>query len=172
MGLFSRHRDPITEVRVDWQAVVVDLVRGTCDSTTLGEPPRPIDFFSEHLHRGDTFRDERHGLELGVREGRLDSIAVDIERFPGRLEIGGRKIDIASLVSEPALLALLGDPWWRDEDEDEVILFYEDGRGERQFELSKDGVLKFVTMLRTPLMADPEQRRAYGVTRPWPAEGR
>jgi hypothetical protein len=169
MGLFSsRRRPPVPAVQVDWQAVVVDVGRSRCDTTTLGEPPRPVDFFSEPLLHRDVFQDEQHGLELGTGEAGLDYIVVDVARFPGRFKLDGRAIDLGLQTTESEIRALLGEPWWRDEDEDEVILFYEDGRVERQFELTKSGTLTVITLMLSPLMADREQRKAYGVTKPWP----
>ncbi len=70
--------------------------------------------------------------------------------------------------TERGLIAIFGSPYWRDQDEDEVILFYEFGEYEWQIEMSlKDRLSVFV--IAPPILADPQQRAAYSVTKPWPA---
>jgi hypothetical protein len=57
-----------------------------------------------------------------------------------------------------------------DEDEDEILFFYERAGVELQLEFAGKETLSGVVMTGQPLMADPEQRRAYKVTAPWPPD--
>ena len=71
--------------------------------------------------------------------------------------------------SESDVQALFGQPYWRDQDEDEIILFYEFPGVEWQIEFDLVGALKHLRVGR-PLLADAEQRAAYGVTKHWPPD--
>lgn len=64
-------------------------------------------------------------------------------------------------------LKIFGEPYWRDADNDETILFFEHGEIEWQVELGADGRLQAL-VIGEPILADREQRAAYRVTRPWP----
>lgn len=59
-------------------------------------------------------------------------------------------------------------PWWKDEDEQEIILFYEFPWIEWQVEFYPDGSFKRINVTSKPLLECSEQRRAYSVTKPWP----
>ena len=63
---------------------------------------------------------------------------------------------------------LVGPPYWRDEDADELILFYEFPNLEWQIEFSLDGSFNRVNVTCNPLLADETQRKAYRVDKPWP----
>ncbi len=89
-------------------------------------------------------------------------------RFSGWFRYRGRRLDLSEETTERELIAFFGSPYWRDQDEDEVIPFYEFGECEWQIEMSlKDWLSVFV--IAPPILADPQQRAAYGVTKPWPA---
>jgi hypothetical protein len=153
---------------LDWSTTVVDLSRFRCGRTALGEILSGVDVYQQALEDDDVLEDEPNGVELGTAKARLDYVYIDIRHFPGRFLAGGNEVAIGLDTSEAEVCSLLGEPWWRDEDEDEILLFYEDARGELQVELTKEGTLRQINLLHQPLMADPEQRAAYGVTKPWP----
>ena len=87
--------------------------------------------------------------------------------FPGRVIHKGQAIALGPGTSESLLIQEFGEPYWRDMDEDEILLFYEFGLVEWQFEVGLDGGVRAL-VIGPPLLADPEQRRAYGVTTDWP----
>lgn len=95
---------------------------------------------------------------------------LDYDAFQGSLFIGQKKILLTRSNGAKAIAALFGDPYWKDEDDEgEVILFYErPGEVEWQFELGDRTSLKALNVLTPPLLKDPLQRQAYGVTAPWP----
>lgn len=87
--------------------------------------------------------------------------------FGGECRLGEQRISLAGM-TETRWTAELGECYWRDEDEDEVILFYEFPYHEWQVEFTRAGALKCIIVTGSPLMADEAQRKAYRVTRPWP----
>jgi len=91
--------------------------------------------------------------------------------YSGVCRARGAIVRLAPEVTEGELILALGPAYWRDSDEDELLLFYEHGDVEWQFELTADGRLKALLIVTPPLLADEEQRRAYGVTGPWPPSG-
>jgi len=64
----------------------------------------------------------------------------------------------------------LGAPYWIDRDDEEQILFFEFGSHEIQIEQTLDGRNKRMILTTLPLMANEEQRQAYGVDKPWPPQ--
>jgi hypothetical protein len=91
-----------------------------------------------------------------------------VGRFAGRFRHRDGEVRLNPTTTVEEVLARLGEPYWRNEDEDEVILFYEDDPVETQFEFPDKKHLGFITILMPPLLADPIQHKAYGVTKPWP----
>src|SRR5687767_2745203 len=59
--------------------------------------------------------------------------------YPGSVSLRGEILAFGPETTELDLRRLLGAPYWRDEDEDEILLFYEPGEVEWQIELSKNG---------------------------------
>jgi hypothetical protein len=89
--------------------------------------------------------------------------------FRGRIVFEGREVVLTGITIE-RFLERFGKCYWRDNDKDETILFYELPEREWQVEFDAQGVLKRLIVTDQPLMADPPQRAAYGVTKPWPPE--
>lgn len=87
--------------------------------------------------------------------------------YPGECRFGNQPLVLAD-VTEPLLRDAMGEPYWRDEDDAEVILFYEYPYHELQIELTREGRLQCIGITSFPLMANQEQREAYGVTQAWP----
>jgi hypothetical protein len=87
--------------------------------------------------------------------------------FVGSFQYCGRPLRLSKELSESDIHSLFGKPYWRDQDEDEIILFYEFPNCEWQLELDLDGFLKYLR-IGSQLLADAEQRVAYAVTKPWP----
>ena len=112
--------------------------------------------------------DACRGFYAEIKNAVLDTFSIDVEKFSGRIVFNGRSVPDQRSLSEEDVQALLGAPYWRDEDDDEIILFYENNGLETQFEFSGKRRMSHLIFTRQPLMADNEQRRLYGVTKPWP----
>lgn len=121
------------------------------------------------------------GLAVGVQRGRIasydlwwrDSLEQGFQPYAGTVLRDGRPLALGTATTEAGLVLALGEPYWRDHDEEETILFYElkDWRGdftERQIELDAEGRLTALLVVAQPLLADEAQRRGYGVDRGWP----
>ena len=113
------------------------------------------------------------GMEIGLEEGRMSSLRLvwvkdeGFHPFGGTVKWQGTVLSLGPMTTEEQLLSLFGEPYWRDEDEQEILLFYEFGKVEWQIELTPSGTLTQWTLCAPPLMADATQREAYGVTKPW-----
>ena len=88
--------------------------------------------------------------------------------FAGVCRHRGQVLPLKAGTSEPGIRKYFGEPYWRDEDEDEVLLFYEFKNLEWQIEISRREGLTTILALTPPLMAERKQRDAYKVTKPWP----
>jgi hypothetical protein len=160
--------------------LIADLDRFELGGVGFGDPYSRLSFLGPSE---SPFLDyHRKGLQVDVVDDRLDGFTLalganaflgasssrPVRPFVGSLRIGGRELRVEELRSEGDLVALWGTPYWRDEDEDEILLFFEFPDGEIQVELSREGRPRVLVATPDPLMADPEQRRAYGVETPWP----
>lgn len=59
-------------------------------------------------------------------------------------------------------------PQWRDQDDEEIIYFYEFPTHELQIEQSLDESIQRIFVTKQAVMADAENRKAYGVNKSWP----
>lgn len=155
--------------------LVLDLDRHMLSGTGIGDPLTGLSFLGKGVPRGGGIAFPAHGVAVGETDGRIHELIVyfghpaepEYGQFSGTARHRGVSLDLSSTVSEPWLRDRLGDSYWRDEDEEEVILFYEHGQREWQIEFAADGRLK-CWVIGEPLLADEEQRRAYGVSKEWP----
>ncbi len=133
----------------------------------------------DHFEHFDVVSTTCHrSVEIGTEGEAVDYILVnwrdpeapELPAFKGRIRFAGCLHPFSVTTTKAEVLALLGAPYWIDEDADESILFYEFGAIEWQIEFDEKEFLKVLLMATPPLLEDPEQRRAYGVTRKWPPE--
>lgn len=148
----------------------IDLENFTCGQSWLGSTVAPADYYSTALQSKDTCDDKRFGIEIGVDAGVLDYVFVTCRDYPGHFSRGGVTLPMNATTSEAKILELFGEPFWTDRSDGEVILFYEYERGtvELQFEFTDGRKLSFITLARHGVLSSAEQRKAYGVTKPWP----
>ena len=146
----------------------VDLATYHCCGMSVGAPLQAGNGFFPDPSREQTVKDEKQGFEIGAQDGVLDYAVIDLELFPGTVTRNGAPLPHLRYWDECAAAAGLGEPWWRDEDGDEVLLFYEDGNIETQIEFPGKKTARFITLMRNPLMADAAQRQAYACDKPWP----
>lgn len=98
----------------------------------------------------------------------IDYLRQGFQPFKGEFIRKGKRMGLNAETDEASLLAGFGEPYWRDEAKDEIILFYEVNGAEWQFELNAAGHLKTLLVLTVPILSDETQRDAYQVTKPWP----
>lgn len=100
-----------------------------------------------------------------------DVLDRQFQPFAGIVKFHGREHRLGTATTEADFVAIFGEPFWRDRDEIEVILFYEfRGDIEWQVEFTLDDSLKEIIVTTPPIMSNSEQRAAYSVTKPWPPE--
>lgn len=135
----------------------VDIATFSFDGVTLGDVDSGM--LAQH-----------EGVELEVTDKELESIVVTLEDFEGEFLKSGKEVSLTSSTTPAEIEELLGEPYWRDVDDDELILFYEYQSGgiEVQFEFPDSTALAYITIARNGVLSDPEQRSAYGVDKPWP----
>ena len=170
MGLIASlfNRPPKVELPSEiYRPLVVDLTNFQFDGLALGEPPAPDRFFFNLIHN-KTFLDEPNGLTLEFSERRLECIYIELTRFPGGFTYLGNPISLTTGTTLADVQSTFGEPYWLDDDVDETILFYEDGTTELQFEFPDKQHLGVITVMLNPIMAQEDQRKAYGVDKPWP----
>jgi hypothetical protein len=88
--------------------------------------------------------------------------------FAGPCSFGGRTAALAPATTVNDFVRAFGEPYWRDLDSDDTILFYERGEIEWQVEFTTDRTLRLILVLSPPMLADEGQRRQYKVDKPWP----
>lgn len=98
----------------------------------------------------------------------VDYLNQGFQPFTGTFTYRGKNLQLDGQTTEIELESMLGEPYWRDEDKDEIILFYEVDGAEWQFELDLAGKLKTFLVLAYPVLDNEVQREAYKVTKPWP----
>jgi len=160
-----------------------DLELGILNGVKLGEPLNklfdlgPIDdlswlqnqdfgWFALGLRVSCWFDDNLiEGFEIVLN----DPLMPQFRPFPGPVYYQGRCLDLAKQ-SESDFVNRFGTPYWRDEAEIEILLFYEFPGREWQVELNKTSAFNSLAVTSNPILADAQQRAAYGVTKPWPPQ--
>lgn len=158
---------------------VIDLARLTCDDiqigapVSLGSPYRTYMVDDKDEPGVQIYRNEASGLEITTSDGLVDSIFISLKSFTGSFTLNNTPLALGLDTEESKVTEILGEPWWKDVDDDlEVIDFYERPDGtEIQMEYPAMCQLRFITILRNGILADPSQRESYGVTKPWPPSG-
>ncbi len=182
MGLLPK-RFTATNPSAEWREnplvpLEVDLDRHRLGPVALGDPIEKLSFLGPGRRSGadkSWVEYPMKGLTFGAKDAALDWFTVFLQPSPaarfgafrGRLKFRGSPLAPAAFASEPEAVRLFGEPYWRDADEDEALLFYEFGPVEWQLEVAPSGAVTALTV-SPPLLADPEQRAFYKVSKPWP----
>jgi hypothetical protein len=171
------HADPA-------RAITLDLDEHRLCGVGIGELMQTLAFLGpaaswsyewEFPHLGITLLEADHGLaEFAVYFGRPTAFtrtSRQFRPFSGSIAYRGTSLELSAEHDESSVRSLFGEPYWRDADEEETILFYEfaSRAGEREWQIEFDaaGLLRCLSIGK-PLLADPEQRVAYQVTKDWP----
>lgn len=151
-------------------AIAVDLKEFKIGASLLGSPIAPEDPFHEVLRKKDVYKLDAQGSELGTKNGLLDYGYFNINSFKGLFSRSEEHIKIAANTTESDILKVFGEPYWTDRSDGEVIMFYEyqEGSIELQFEFSDGKSLSVITLAKNGVLSEADQRKAYGVTKPWP----
>jgi hypothetical protein len=147
--------------------VVVDIGNFTVDRTRLRCTPEPPATWSKH-GADALMRSPSSDLELELQGGLLFAVTVQLASFKGSLSMRGQALPQFSELREMQVRSILGEPYWRDEGDDAVLLFYERDGAELQLEFAQKSTLSVLVMTAEPLLARPAQRDAYRVTKAWP----
>ncbi len=158
--------------------LVLDIGRNTLNGAGLGDPLERLAFLGPAKEWRPSLAWPDKGLGVDFAEGRIEGFLVQVSRaagyapenFPGTFAREGQGVELTEAAREEKIRDLLGEPYWIDRDEDEAIFFYESPGVERQVEFTPAGNLKALIVTCRPLLSGEEERRAYGVTRPWPPE--
>lgn len=170
----------------DWKREAGLRLRFDLDSASLGDAELGSPFERlQRLGRSDrkaaTFGEDGAWPDLGIAATHddatrivefqiyfLEGVWLSFQPFAGEIVYRGEKIDLREFTL-PAFQGRFGEPYWSDEDEDgEILLFYEFPGREWQVEFSPGGLLSSIIVTSEPLLADETQRRNYSVTKPWP----
>jgi hypothetical protein len=156
------------------KSLLLDLDTHRFCGVGIGEPAQTLSFLGPATRWSYLLEFPNHGLAIqgdssitelnyyfGHREERSGGT------FRGGIRHRGEALTLSATTTEEELLALFGQPYWRDADDDETILFYEFPEREWQVEFGTDGRLKCF-VLGLPILTDPVQREAYGVSKTWP----
>jgi len=169
--LFRRGNPTNSWTRAAGLTLKVDLLEPSLNSVPLGSSVDQFSFLGRSSNKESLtleFNDlgvwldhETDGTISGFQIS-LDGQTSGFSLFKGELQLNKRRITAADLERE------LGEPYWRDQDEEEILLFYEFPSHEIVVEQALNGTSRHVNVIQEPSFADPEQRKAYGVTKSWP----
>lgn len=134
--------------------------------SSLGRDSKSLSYFDLGIDvgRGNDGAFQGYSIVLEDQDG-------EFEPYRGSVLWNGKEIDANALTTDN-LPSVLGEWYWMDTDEFESIAFFEYPTYELQVELTLSGRVKRFILTRDPLMADPVQREAYKVDKPWPPEYR
>lgn len=161
-------------------ALEFDFSRNALCGVGLGDPVSLLWQFGQpedaELLKQGAYCFYSQGFEVDIGYGKVDGFLIVLndlgaglfQPFRGKFLYRGAEIPLHSGAQEPAIVEIFGEPFWRDQDETECVLFYETRAIEWQFEIGRESGLSALTILAPPLLADPQNRRSHGVTRPWP----
>lgn len=182
-GLFGKS-DPTRRWVADPNlSLVCDLSRHALAGITLGQPVEALRGLgppeNPEAARREMYCYPSRGFEIDAEGGRVGSIVIDWEvpdegsyrEFGGSFVYQGRTLRLGPETGLVDFVQVFGEPYWRAQEAEELILFYEFGNGvEWQVEFTRALKLKGLLLVTPPLLADSDQREAYRVIRPWPPE--
>lgn len=169
----SWRRSP--DLRLDF-----DLASETLNGVPLAAALDSVSFLGPVEDRKALSQGEYSYSSLGLclvnlqAESTIDQIEVfqndDSHRgcsFPGTFRYEDRILDLECL-DVVSFVRMFGSPYWCDDSDDEILLFYEFRESEWQVEFELNRSFNRISVTSLPIMAKADQRDAYGVTKPWP----
>jgi hypothetical protein len=162
----------------------LDLERHSLCRCRIGDPIEwlsglgpPEDFAELKEQRYCYYSYYSRGFEVGEEDGKmadfavfwLDYLQAGFQPFNGSVTYRGKTVPLGTRTTEREFTTLFGHPYCRDQDQDEIILFYEYREDiEWQVEFTPEGGLKAMRVVWPALMAEADQRERCGVSVPWP----
>jgi hypothetical protein len=152
--------------------VSVDLSRFSIAGTEVGKPISADSPFARELLADKIYAPQGKGLELGANGKSLEYAVVSLDEFDGTFAVDGNPVSLDTTTTEPDVRQRFGDPYWVNREDGEVILFYEYQGGdiEVQYEFPDGVKLGYITISRAGVLSNAEQRKHYGVDKPWPPQ--
>ena len=170
-SLFRRGNPTNAWTREPGLRLTVDLAMPSINSIPVGSIVDKFSFLGrsnsksksplDYIDLGISLDYEEDGTVSGFQVVLADPLN-QFEAFSGTIKINESAVDSGTLIEE------LGDCYWLDRDENELIYFYEFPTHEIQIEQLPMGSVQRIIVTNDPLMADVEQRKSYGVDKPWP----
>ena len=153
-----------------YQPCKIDLGLFTYDNIRLNHEISVHHYLYEYLKLNESYVSDENGFEIGVNDNVLDYIFIILDSFNGAFTLDRKPLKLSSETSPVEIIEKIGDPYWVDESDDEIIQFYEYEKGdiELQFEYSNKTNLSHITMLVGGVLSSQEQRDLYHVTKQWP----
>jgi hypothetical protein len=176
-----RSKNPTKDwVRPSNLRLTFDLESSALNGVGLDEPVENVRFLGPVEDRTNLHFGEYGYFSLGIVVGchndknlldcfELVNKAPDSPRYQsffGDCHYRGTSLKLDRL-TQSFLHGTFGPPFWKDEDHNEVILFYEFPGLEWQVEFALDGTMNRIVITNKILMADERQRAAYKVTKSW-----
>jgi hypothetical protein len=144
-------------------AVTVDVLRGEVIRQPMGSPMESFralgkadDFYASSESAGLTYL--KQGVKIGFEQGQLVDVLVEFihpsyreqpgawQAFSGTILADGRPIAVRGGETEAEIVALLGEPESRDDDEDETVMVYRRGNVVCEFEVDKPAGLMAINV--------------------------
>ena len=158
-----------------------DLEGGKLNDVGIGESLNRLSFLGPIEDRSGLTLGEYRFFSLGLsidcynEQDTIDCFEIvqkdqdmpEHQPFAGVCRYKGENLDLGQL-TEPSFVGRFGPPFWKDADDEEILLFYEFPGREWQVEFALDGTLNRILVTSKPLMANQRQREAYGVNKSWP----
>ncbi|MGD8453370.1 MAG: hypothetical protein PVJ57_16280 [Phycisphaerae bacterium] len=161
-------------------AHVLDLDRPSLCGIALGDSADEIARLgppeNRHATRDEQYSYDKHGFTIDVDERAVSGFIIFFVEvkglrctpFSGEAVHAGQTFTLSAETREGEWRERFGEPYWRDADKGEILLFYELGDVEWQVEFDRTGHLRVLNIVTPPMFNDARQRAAYGVDKPWP----
>ena len=159
MAFFSKRNDKLRNGSL--LNTSLDLALFSFAECPIGSPIERYRELEFMIGNKESYENAKLGFEFGVKAGKLNYVFVDLNIF-NQLYHNGESVDLSGATIQQ-VNALMGKEIWKDEDEDEIILFYEFDEIEIQFEFPDKQKLEIITITNEGLLKDPQQRKFYGI---------
>ena len=169
MGIFNTMLGSKPKKSAPSLSLEIDLGQFKCSNTVLGTRPESTEPFADYFDSEGKADLTESGLELGIKAGVLDYAFVTLATFTGEFKKNGVAVSVSTASTPEEIVSQFGEPYWTDFDSKEKILFYEYQGGEVELQFEFPGpTLGFVTLMRNGVLSQANDRKSYGVTKPWP----
>ena len=156
-----------------YQQCKIDLGKFSYDNFSLGEKFPEDHYLFQYLSKAECYISDKDGFEIGIKEGKFDYLFLTIEQYKENLYLNENQLFINKDSSPEDITYNFGSPYWIDEDDKEIILFYEykEGKFELQFEFSNKENLSYITLMQNGILSEESNRKSYRINKEWPPKG-